>query len=70
MTNTQLMLLYLVGWIPMIYIGMTINNRMWRRAYKNAIRRAYNRGWDAGFGFLNKISDAKIEQESSVRILK
>lgn len=68
MTNTQLILLYLTGWIPMIYIGMRINDRMWRKGQYTRVHNAYLRGWNAGYGFLQKIEDVKTDQMSGVTI--
>ncbi len=68
MSAAQLICLYLIGWIPMIFIGMFINNYQWKRTYKNGIQSAFRRGWDAGFGYLQKISDARTERMSGVTI--
>jgi hypothetical protein len=67
-TTTQLILLYLAGWIPMFYLGARWNNRIWKRAYRDANAAAYSRGWKAGFGYLQRISDARTERDSSVTI--
>jgi hypothetical protein len=63
-----LIALYLVGWIPMVYLGMRINNRMWKQSTPAKIMSAYSRGWNHGFGYLQKIQDVKTEQMSSVTI--
>jgi hypothetical protein len=64
----MLIVLYLIGWASSLYIGMRINDRMWRKRERTRNLRAYHRGWEAGYGFLNKIEDAKTEQISGVTI--
>ena len=72
MTNISpglLIVLYLIGWIPMLYLGARMCDRMWRRVMRDKIVSAYSRGWNHGFGFLQKIDTIKTEQISGVTIL-
>lgn len=74
MTNTHLALLYLIGGLACFYLGMRFDSYLWRKRYvkrlEERIQKAYDRGWDSGFGYLNRISEARTELESSVRILE
>lgn len=63
-----LIALYLIGWIPMMYIGAWLNNRAWKHRYKIGIHKAYERGWNHGFGFFQRIGEARTERMSSVKI--
>lgn len=65
-----LIAMYLVCLLGAVYLGMCLNNRMWRKRETARIRKAYQRGWDAGFGFLNRIENVKVENESWVKVIE
>lgn len=65
-----LIAIYIVGFLASIYIGIRISDRMWRKRADARVRRAYRHGWDAGYGFLNRIEDVKTDRESSVTVLR
>lgn len=68
MTNLQLIILYLVGGVSFFFLGMMFSDRVWRRIYKETKLAEFRRGWDAGFGFVNRIESVKAENVSSVKV--
>ena len=72
MNNSEIIGLYLLGWIPILFVGFMLGmkycDRLWRKSVSNKVMEAYSRGWNHGYGFLTKIEDAKTEHISGVII--
>lgn len=64
----QFLGLYLLSGIGFFFFGMMVSNRFWKRAYKEAKTIAWRKGWDAGFGFVNRIEDVRTDRISSVKV--
>lgn len=64
----MLIMLYLIGWVPMLYLGTRLSDRMWRKEAQRRVQRAYAHGWDAGYGFLQRIQDVRTDRTGSVKV--
>lgn len=70
MNAWQTAALYLSGWFCCMLLGMSIASARWKKRYREAKNKAYQRGWEAGFGFRNRIVKERIEVGSSVKVIE
>lgn len=70
MSTWQLILVYVFGWAGCTTLGLLLASNHWQKRLDEAAIKSYNRGWNAGLGFKDRILDTRIDISSSVRILE
>lgn len=67
--TTKLLLIYFIGFGASIYIGMRIEWYLRRKQRKHERHKAFERGFRAGQGFVDRVKEEQLNFDSAIKIL-